>query len=74
MMLNKKEKYFLRCYKNTTKKIINKNPVHLHGLKASMNSRRPSKPNLPSAPKPSKLLAPIGLCQFKSFTVSRIRM
>ena len=26
-----------------------------------MNSRRPSKPNLPSAPKPSKLLAPTGL-------------
>ena len=28
-----------------------------------MNSRRPSKPNLPSAPKPSKLLPPIGLCR-----------
>ena len=28
-----------------------------------MNSRRPSKPNLPSAPKPSKLLAPIRLRQ-----------
>ena len=26
-----------------------------------MNSRKPSKPNLPSAPKPSKLLAPTGL-------------
>ena len=28
-----------------------------------MNSRRPSKPNLPRAPKPSKLLAPTGLHQ-----------
>ena len=28
-----------------------------------MNSRRPFKLNLPSAPKPSKLLAPIWLCQ-----------
>ena len=28
-----------------------------------MNSNRPSKPNLPSAPKPSKLLAPTKLCQ-----------
>ena len=26
-----------------------------------MNSRKPSKPNLPNAPKPSKLLTPIGL-------------
>ena len=26
-----------------------------------MNSDRPSKPNLPDAPKPSKLLAPMGL-------------
>ena len=26
-----------------------------------MNSNRPSKPNLPDAPKPSKLLAPTGL-------------
>ena len=28
-----------------------------------MNSNRPSKPNLPNAPKPSKLLAPTRLCR-----------
>ena len=37
-----------------------------------MNSRRPSKPNLPSAPKPSKLLAPTVLCRTLSFLAYRI--
>ena len=32
-----------------------------------MNSRRPSKPNLPSAPKPSKFLTPTGLRRTFSF-------
>ena len=37
-----------------------------------MNSNRPSKPNLPDAPKPFKLLAPIRLRQTVSFLVFRI--
>ena len=37
--------------------------IHLRIKFGYMNSRRPSKPNLPSAPKPSKLLAPTGLCR-----------
>ena len=37
-----------------------------------MNSRRPSKPNLPSAPKPSKLLVPTGLHQTLSSLAYRI--
>ena len=37
-----------------------------------MNSRRPSKPNLPSAPKPSKLLATTGLRRTLSSLVYRI--
>ena len=37
-----------------------------------MNSRSPSKSNLPSAPKPSKLLAPIGLCRTLSSLTYRI--
>ena len=37
-----------------------------------MNSKRPSKPNLPNAPKPSKLLAPTGLHLTLSSLASRI--
>ena len=37
-----------------------------------MNKRRPSKPNLPSSPKPSKLLAPIGLRRILSSLAYRI--
>ena len=37
-----------------------------------MNSRRPSKPNLPSAPKPSKLLAPTRLSLIVCSLASRI--
>ena len=37
-----------------------------------MNIRRPSKPNLPSAPKPSNLLAPIGLHRTLSSLAYRI--
>ena len=37
-----------------------------------MNSRRPFKPNLPSAPKPSKLLAPTRLCRTLSSLAYRI--
>ena len=37
-----------------------------------MNSKRPSKPNLPSAPKPSKLLASIGLRRIFSSLAYRI--
>ena len=36
------------------------------------NSNRPSKPNLPNAPKPSKLLAPTRLCQTVSSLAFRI--
>ena len=37
-----------------------------------MNSNRPSKPNLPSVPKPSKLLAPMRLHRTNFFLASRI--
>ena len=40
-----------------------------------MNNNRPSKPNLPSVPKPSKLLAPMRLCRtyfFSSFLDSAV--
>ena len=35
--------------------------IHYRMKLRYMNSKKPSKPNLPSAPKPCKLLAPIGL-------------
>ena len=37
--------------------------IHQRMKLGYMNSRRPSKPNLPSVPKPSKLLAPMSLCR-----------
>ena len=37
-----------------------------------MNSNRPSKPNLHDAPKPSKILAPTGLCLTLSSLAYRI--
>ena len=37
-----------------------------------MNSRKPSKPNLPNAPKPSKLFAPTRLCRTLSSLAYRI--
>ena len=37
-----------------------------------MNSNRPSKPNLPNVPKPSKLLAPTRLRRTYFFLASRI--
>ena len=37
--------------------------IHYRIKLGYMNSKRPSNPNLPSAPKPSKFLAPTGLCQ-----------
>ena len=59
------------CYRRENQSTRHKNSplpskwsiIHQRMKLEYINSGRPSKPNLPSAPKPSKLLTPTGLCR-----------
>ena len=64
-----------RILKNSTKNLSTTLQVVndlLENQLGYMNSNRPSKPNLPNAPKPSKLLAPTRLHQTVSSIIFQI--